>query len=245
MTRPSPRLRIVVARRSTLGLQARARVREIGAHRVEGDADGLQLLRSAGLDARAEVARRHPPGGADEVVERASHRADQQGEEGEHADEREKACDADRQQRGVRAARDVIVRLARGGPAGASARSRQGGAHGLQIGVGRCSRRRNRGMVGKRSRVAYRGRDRRGERTTLLVLGDVLLHLAGFVEEAARGALDERRRGARARPREVCLQSDRRRSADWPPRPRAPMPRGGGPRSSGARCRAPRSRPRR
>ena len=229
----------------TLGLQTRARVREIGAHRVEGEADGLQLLRSAGLDARAEVARRHPSRGADEVVERASHRADQQRQEGEHADEREARSEADRQQRGQRAGRDVIVGLAAAEHAGGSAR--RAARRARPQSVMRADRRESSIVGWSVSAIASRRAGAIGAASARLcpssatccaTLPASLMKL--FAARWTNVAVLRERGCAR-----FACERDRRRHADLRHRPRASTPRLACPHSPDGRCRAPRSRPRR
>ena len=228
-----------------LGLDALARGGQVRAHRVEGDADGLELLRPAGLHARAEVARRQPPRGADEVVQRPAHRADEQREEGEHADERQPGAEDDRQQRRCASG----SRRRRGRSRGAAAGAWRAPARRCARCAG-CARPRARvrvdgGVHGERARGPARGRDRRDERPAGAVLaGQRARRARRRRRSCARRWRRSGRRGASAAGR-GSPPAPRSRRAGWPRRPRARRRRRRGSRRSGGRRRARRSRSRR
>ena len=222
MTSPSPRLRIVVARRWRCASTRSLAVGEVGAHRVERDAEGLELLRAARRHARAEVAGGHPPRGGDEVVQRPAHRADQQREEREHADEREAGAEARSPAAPCASGRRVASRALVA--AGLLAR-RRGAARRCapprRWRVADAARGVDRRMHGERRGVAAGGRDRRRQRAAGVVAGGEPRERARRTRRScARRRRRSSRRGASAAAR-GWPAARRSRPAGSRPRPRA------------------------
>ena len=134
----SPRLSIVTASRrrsSSIRCWAPARSSPMALNAL---AEVLQLARSGRLHAALELPGGQASGGLDELVERPPHRADQDGDQRQRADEREHAGDRHEQQRPARAS----------GPCAARARLAGQLAHlelvGERTGPGKGARRRRR-----------------------------------------------------------------------------------------------------
>ena len=168
-----------------LGLHARARGGEVGAHDVERLAERGELGRALGLDAHLQVAAGHPPRGVDERVQRAAHRADQQRQEGEHADEREAGAEPDRDQRRARAPRASRGRR-RGARPGAAASARTASRTAGRRAVGARARRGDRRTAGERARGVPGGGDAACQRAAAGVLGGELAHAAAGCDRARR-----------------------------------------------------------
>ena len=249
MTRPSPRLSIVVARRWRWASTRALAVARSAPIDVEATAERPRAPSARRPRRAREVAGGHPPRRADEVVQRAAHRADQQREEGEHGDEREPGAEPDREQRRARAvAWRCRAAVRRGAPPGASASALHGAAHGAAGRARRARARRRRSWGARRARAACAaaGAIARGQRAAAArPRRRARARAPAQRVEAARGARRRSaRRGASAAAR-GWPPARPSRTAGWPPRPRARTSATGGPRTAGGRRRAPRSRSRR